>query len=86
MRFTWFGSYQNMPSFLLIWSSLPPSTSLSHSRLGEPILVTDQAQIFQKGNNVIHWINNYSLDDANGFPNTYLHGSVIKRLNNRGQV
>ena len=77
MRFTWFGSYQNMPSFLLIWSSLPPSTSLSRSRLGEPILVTDQAQIFQKGNNVIHWMTQMVSP---------ILGSVIKRLNNRGQV
>lgn len=56
MQFTWIAVYQNMPSFLLIWSCLSPSTSSSHSRLGEPILVTDQAQIVQKGNNVFHWI------------------------------
>lgn len=86
MQFTWIGVYQNMPSVLVIWSSLPPLTSLSHSRFGEPILVTDQAQIAQKENNVIHWINDYLLDNANGFPNTYRLDSVVKRLNNRCQV
>ena len=45
-----------------------------------------QVPVVQTLDSAIHLIKIYSVDNAIGFPNTYLVDSAIQRLNNQGLV
>ena len=69
------GGWQKSLTVLTVFTLLinPPS-QLSLTRATQSLIVLrlkSQAPVVRKADSVVHWINNYPLDSAIGFPNTY---------------